>query len=373
MKKSNVFFVLICFFLTYNVIAQPPPEKCKTCGKLKVNCPYKGSHPYLNVYSEEIRISGNEYSSLISVESNRKWDVVSNQPWILVKKTKNNFGDTFVDYTVRKNPNNTTREGYIEISTSDGTIKKRVKVIQLKDAGLDIKGVEFANFKDSLLSEYGDSLYAADIYFLSPRILYESLKTRWNSKDTFFIKVIKPNGVISYGDSSPSGYSYFTLLKNCYCTQQSLSGWGSSKGGSYAPGVYTYEIWFCENRIYSTQFNIYDKKENKVSKCVRKPEITFETFVYDFGQIKRGDNAKCEFVFRNTGQSDLILTDCTSSIGCTVLTWPKDPIPPGGEGTIVVKYNTQRVGRINRIITVESNASNDRVVLKIDGNVNVTP
>jgi hypothetical protein len=53
-----------------------------------------------------------------------------------------------------------------------------------------------------------------------------------------------------------------------------------------------------------------------------------------------------------------------------VPSWPKDPIAPGKKAVIKVKYNTQRIGQINKTITVESNAVNDRVVLKITGNVN---
>jgi hypothetical protein len=78
-------------------------------------------------------------------------------------------------------------------------------------------------------------------------------------------------------------------------------------------------------------------------------------------------------VFKNTGKAELILTNCRSSCGCTVPSWPKDPIPPGKKASIKVKYNTQRIGQINKTITVESNAVNDRVVLKITGNVNPQP
>jgi len=111
----------------------------------------------------------------------------------------------------------------------------------------------------------------------------------------------------------------------------------------------------------------------KKHKKVKTPEITFETLVYDYGQINKGDNGECEFVFKNTGKADLILTNCRSSCGCTVPSWPKDPIAPGKKASIKVKYNTQRVGQINKTITVESNAVTDRVVLKITGNVNEQP
>lgn len=110
--------------------------------------------------------------------------------------------------------------------------------------------------------------------------------------------------------------------------------------------------------------------EPKKNKKVKTPEITFVKLVHDYGQIEQGANGECEFEFKNTGKADLILTNCRSSCGCTVPSWPKDPIAPGKKAVIKVKYNTQRIGQINKTITVESNAVNDRVVLKITGNVN---
>ncbi|MBQ6072235.1 MAG: DUF1573 domain-containing protein [Bacteroidales bacterium] len=109
------------------------------------------------------------------------------------------------------------------------------------------------------------------------------------------------------------------------------------------------------------------------SKKVKEPEITFESLTHDYGNIQQGDNGTCEFRFKNTGKADLILTNCRASCGCTVPEWPKDPIAPGKKAVITVKYNTQRLGAINKTITVESNAINNRVVLNIKGNVAAKP
>ena len=116
-----------------------------------------------------------------------------------------------------------------------------------------------------------------------------------------------------------------------------------------------------------------DAAQPKKNKKVKTPEITFEKLVHDYGQIYQGENGECEFVFKNTGKAELVLTNCRSSCGCTVPSWPKDSIAPGKKAVIKVKYNTQRIGQINKTITVESNAVNDRVVLKITGNVNPKP
>lgn len=116
-----------------------------------------------------------------------------------------------------------------------------------------------------------------------------------------------------------------------------------------------------------------NEAQPKKQKKVKTPEITFVKLVHDYGQVEQGGNGECEFEFKNTGKAELILTNCRSSCGCTVPSWPKDPIAPGKKGVIKVKYNTQRIGQINKSITVESNAVNDRVVLKITGNVNPKP
>ena len=105
------------------------------------------------------------------------------------------------------------------------------------------------------------------------------------------------------------------------------------------------------------------------TKNEKTPEITFDKLVHDYGTIFEGDPGECEFTFKNTGKEPLVLSNVSSSCGCTVPSWPKDPIMPGKSSTIKVKYNT-RVGGINKSITVLSNAGeNSRVELRIKGNV----
>ena len=105
------------------------------------------------------------------------------------------------------------------------------------------------------------------------------------------------------------------------------------------------------------------EKEN--GKKVKEPEITFEKTVYNYGV--------CEFVFKNTGKANLVLTNVHSSCGCTVPEWPKETIAPGKKGVIKVKYDTERLGTISKTITVESNATNNRVVLNIKGKISERP
>ena len=69
----------------------------------------------------------------------------------------------------------------------------------------------------------------------------------------------------------------------------------------------------------------------------------------------------------------LILSNVTSSCGCTVPTWPQEPILPGKSDVIKVTYNTNNVGPINKTITVTSNAKTSRLVLSIKGTVTPKP
>ncbi|MCK9613559.1 MAG: DUF1573 domain-containing protein [Bacteroidales bacterium] len=98
-------------------------------------------------------------------------------------------------------------------------------------------------------------------------------------------------------------------------------------------------------------------------------EIKFDKTEHDYGTIKKGADGSCEFTFKNTGKEPLILSNVKSSCGCTVPTWPKDPILPGQTGAIKVVYDTKRVGTISKTITVISNAETGTVTLSIKGNV----
>ena len=97
--------------------------------------------------------------------------------------------------------------------------------------------------------------------------------------------------------------------------------------------------------------------------------ISFDKTTHDYGTIHQNDNGMCEFVFTNTGKVPLVLTNVYSSCGCTVPSWPKEPTMPGKSNVIKVKYNTSRLGAINKSVTVESNAANGTQRLQIKGNV----
>ncbi|HLN53434.1 MAG TPA: DUF1573 domain-containing protein [Lentimicrobium sp.] len=98
-------------------------------------------------------------------------------------------------------------------------------------------------------------------------------------------------------------------------------------------------------------------------------DISFSKTTHDYGTIFVGGDGNSEFEFTNTGKEPLVLSSVRSSCGCTVPSWPREPILPGKKEVIKVKYDTGRIGPINKTITVMSNAKTSPVVLKITGNV----
>ncbi len=96
-------------------------------------------------------------------------------------------------------------------------------------------------------------------------------------------------------------------------------------------------------------------------------EIVFEQEVLDYGTIEHNADGNRVFKFKNTGKEPLIITNCVGSCGCTVPTWPKEPIKPGASSEIKVKYATDRVGAFEKTITVSSNAKTASKVIKIKG------
>lgn len=102
--------------------------------------------------------------------------------------------------------------------------------------------------------------------------------------------------------------------------------------------------------------------------------IEFEKTDHDFGTITQGEQAEYNFKFRNTGSQDLLITAANASCGCTVPEYSKEPIKPGGQGSIKVKFNSDyRLDAFEKGVVVTSNTTPMETVLKIRGFINPKP
>lgn len=106
-----------------------------------------------------------------------------------------------------------------------------------------------------------------------------------------------------------------------------------------------------------------------VEQSTNGPQISFDKLTHEYGTVYKEGDGNCEFKFTNTGNEPLVLSTVRSSCGCTVPKWPREPVLPGKSAVISVKYDTRRMGTINKSITVISNAKTSTVTLYIKGKV----
>ena len=99
------------------------------------------------------------------------------------------------------------------------------------------------------------------------------------------------------------------------------------------------------------------------------PVMTFQQTTIDCGTIEKGAEPLRKFSFTNTGNEPLVIKSAKGSCGCTVPTYPKEPIMPGETNVIEVRYDTQRVGMFTKTVTLTTNETSDTHTLTIKGEV----
>lgn len=99
------------------------------------------------------------------------------------------------------------------------------------------------------------------------------------------------------------------------------------------------------------------------------PVMTLETTTVDYGVIEKGADPIRIFKFTNTGNEPLIIKTAKGSCGCTVPTYPQEPIMPGEANKIEVRYDTQRVGAFTKTVTLTTNEGDATRTLTIKGEV----
>jgi hypothetical protein len=100
------------------------------------------------------------------------------------------------------------------------------------------------------------------------------------------------------------------------------------------------------------------------------PVMEFEKSEHDFGIIEQGTPQETIFTFTNTGNAPLVITNATSSCGCTVPNPPKEAIAPGEKGELVVKFNGSGQNQVTKTITVVANTAKGSELLRIKAFVN---
>jgi hypothetical protein len=115
---------------------------------------------------------------------------------------------------------------------------------------------------------------------------------------------------------------------------------------------------------------INNELPNKFSNTDGIPKINFRENEHDFGNIVAGEKITHAFKFTNTGDADLLIVNVSTSCGCTVSEFPKEPIKPGKSGVIKLTFDSRgREGYQNKTATIETNTEPNKVFLRLKATV----
>jgi hypothetical protein len=104
--------------------------------------------------------------------------------------------------------------------------------------------------------------------------------------------------------------------------------------------------------------------------CNAQGKIKVKETLLNFDTLFQNDPANLKFWVYNVGNKPLIITKANTTCGCDMAEWPKHPIIPGDSAIIKYKYDSKRIGPINKSITIySSDTSINYTVVKVKGNV----
>ena len=104
-----------------------------------------------------------------------------------------------------------------------------------------------------------------------------------------------------------------------------------------------------------------------------QPKVTFDKMTHEFGVVLWKHPATATFQIKNDGDKPLVISNVTTSCGCTVADWTKEPIAPGATGVVTSTFDAKALGHFYKDIGVYCNASARPIYLMLRGEVSADP
>lgn len=130
--------------------------------------------------------------------------------------------------------------------------------------------------------------------------------------------------------------------------------------------VFTYSLLALSLSLMS--FTGTPEKSNATTLQAVSP-ISWKAESIDVGNIPQGTPKEVTFEFKNTGKSDVIITNVKASCGCTATEYTKTPIKAGQTAKVTATYNAAGKGAFSKTVTVTTNAETTPKVLVLKGTV----
>ncbi|MCH5320065.1 MAG: hypothetical protein J1E38_10220 [Paramuribaculum sp.] len=140
----------------------------------------------------------------------------------------------------------------------DGKLQYQSSV-RINSSDIAIKKINFRNSdKDNnVINGYGSTLYSDQMRYLDFQLEYDG--TSSSQTKSVYLKIIKPDGTMMTGSSSPSGYtSVFSdrTFSSGSNNTMFLGGYGNNTSSSYPPGQYRIELYWDGKLQYQTNLRI---------------------------------------------------------------------------------------------------------------------
>ncbi|MGB3947298.1 MAG: DUF1573 domain-containing protein [Bacteroidia bacterium] len=127
-----------------------------------------------------------------------------------------------------------------------------------------------------------------------------------------------------------------------------------------------------QEKISTDVINVPATAAGESVKLGSAPQITFAEEKHNFGRITQGEKVEYSFTFKNTGGSELVISNAQGSCGCTVPTYPKGPVKPGEQSKIDVVFDSEgKSGLVEKTVTINTNCNPSTTVLTISATIDV--
>lgn len=354
MKTLVLSFLLLCSF---SVFAQQGIMSIETkninLGPVKANdIPTEVTFTFKNTGSQPILLSRvTPLTSLLKVQWDKNPVMPGNTSAITVSFVPANMPEKF-NYTIhiQSNAQNQREQLRLEATIVDNPEKPALLYKH------DMDGVRFKTAYINLGQIHNNQVITDTIYFFNTREKDIPVTTRYLPSH---MKMTPSSPSIQPGQKGYIILSYDAKAKNDY-------------GYVFDNIIFNFDNDNSYRHRLSVSANITEDFSQLSAKELKNaPVASFAPQTIDFGEIKPGDKANCDFKLTNTGQSNLIIRKTKASCGCTAITLGENTLAPGQSTTIRATFNSAgKHGRQYKSITVITNdPRNPETSLSISGNI----
>jgi hypothetical protein len=97
--------------------------------------------------------------------------------------------------------------------------------------------------------------------------------------------------------------------------------------------------------------------------------LSGKELLVDMGKVDQGAVCGTTIRLKNESEQVLKIVNVRGSCGLTAPSWPRQPLLPGQEAVIQVRYDSSRLGNIDRNLTINANTSTSVTILKVTGEI----